>query len=174
VPHGHSTCKLDPLPASSQTVDDLRAALPTSALWSVGGVAVTVSFELLHTPLTPLSELKDLRGWPLRPPEWKSLFPFGEMRFEGGASPLYCLSKNDGAIYYVDLELDNDVGVTLLNSSAPQFVDCFRMVNAYLGSGSYDTRQLLEELERCDVDAYKQHNEWRRLLEYVRGSDRGV
>lgn len=155
----------------SQTAATLRNALPASAIWIVGGLTLVLDFSRLQKPLKPLSELEGLHGLAARPSDWGLLVPFGEMRVDGGASPLYCLNGKDSSIYCVDVERESDEPSRFLNSSASRFIDCFRLINEFIQSGGHDVVRILKELEHCDGEALTQNSEWRRFVEHLRSSD---
>ena len=97
--------------------------------------------------------------------EWTVLYLFGELFYNGGASPYLGIHRDTGEICGLDVERD-DSQIFLLNSDIDRFIRTFQKTDEMLGGSSLLHGVLSKALKEIDPNAF-QRSEWRHFSSYV-------
>jgi hypothetical protein len=104
------------------------ASLPIQSRWMFDGTPLDFKFTVARDGLQPLPE--DVLGF--NDGSWSDLLVFGEDDYAegGGARTLLCVREGDGSVYGLDLE--RDIPLFPLNSSAASYAATFRLLDQHL------------------------------------------
>jgi hypothetical protein len=136
--------------------------LPASVRWEVGGVPLAYDFCRARTALTPVADEIDER-WMRE--EWEALVVFGRSDYDGGAAPLLTIDADTGWVMGLCLERDEEP-LYLFNTSVLRFIEAFRYLNAFLGSGNPVPSDAEAVVRGIDEVAYPT-SDWRLFVEYL-------
>ena|ERR1700677_2385022 len=146
--------------------------LPIRVRWMLKNTYAVFDFSPAKTALQVLAPT-DVVGveenWTKK---WADYLIFGKSDYSeggGGSTPLLAIDRNNGKIYELDVEQDEDAKVlTLLNSSMAQFIKTFRCLGKFLEKGEPLPKSIEGDLRVIDSEAYPTGN-WRFLVDYLIG-----
>jgi hypothetical protein len=106
----------------------LASELPTKSRWMLDNTPLDFEFTVARGGLQALPDDVQKFG----DSTWSDLLVFGEYDYAegGGARALLCVRESDGSVCGLDLE--RDVAIFPLNSSADKFAATFQLLDNYL------------------------------------------